>query len=473
LSADPTHLLSSAPSREDAHAALCDAQREIAALQAALVERAAAQQQLQSELDLRNEALDAATTHFLIVDARQRELPILYVNRALTTQHGYESPQGLLGQSVSVVQGSYARPEEWQAARRELRAGRAVRLEAEITRRDGKTFLAGFTTTPVRDAHGTITHYVTIGADITARRENERRKQELQEQLYAQMRERERMAIELRLAQKLEAVGRLAAGLAHEINTPIQYVCDSVHFLRTAFDDLGALFALYRDSLRALHETSGDRQAIEALAEQERRADLDFLSQEVPKAFERTLEGADRVAALVRAMKEFAYPDATEHAAADLNHALMTTLTVARGEYKHAASVVTNFGELPAVSCNVGELNQVFLNLIVNAAHAIHDAGKDVATGVIAITTDVRDGLVRVEIADNGCGIAAENLDKVFDPFFTTKEVGRGTGQGLAIARAIVVDKHGGRIEVSSTPGVGTRFGVLLPVQRNAATEGV
>jgi signal transduction histidine kinase len=281
------------------------------------------------------------------------------------------------------------------------------------------------------------------------------------------------MAIELRLAQKLEAVGRLAAGLAHEINTPIQYVCDSVHFLRTAFDDLGTLFALYRDSLRAQYESGGDRQALEALAERERRADLDFLTQEVPKAFERTLEGADRIAALVRAMKEFAYPDANEHAAADLNHALATTLTVARGEYKHAADVVTNFGELPAVSCNVGELNQVFLNLIVNAAHAIQDAGKDVATGVITITTEVRDSLVRIEIADNGCGIAAENLDKVFDPFFTTKEVGRGTGQGLAIARSIVVDKHGGRIEVSSTPGVGTRFAVLLPMQRNAATWGV
>jgi PAS domain S-box-containing protein len=404
---------------------------------------------LRAELSLRNAALDASTAHFLIVDARQRHQPILYVNRTCAIQHGYESPDALLGQSAFVLLGEYVRHDEWESARAQLRAGRAVRLESEIARRDGTKFLAGFSITPLHDAGGAITHYVTIGADITAKRENER--------------ERERMALELRLAQKLEAVGRLAAGLAHEINTPIQYVCDSVHFLRSAFGDLSSLFDLYRTSLRQLHEVCGDRQAIEMLAAQERRADLDFLAEEVPKAFERTLEGADRVAALVRAMKEFAYPDAAEHVPADLNHALTTTLTVARGEYKHAARVVTTFGELPPVVCNVGELNQVFLNLIVNAAHAIADAGKDAATGLIELATQARDGWVCIEIGDNGCGIAADALDRIFDPFFTTKEVGRGTGQGLAIARSIVVDKHGGRIEVASTPGTGTRFTVLLP----------
>jgi two-component system, NtrC family, sensor kinase len=346
-------------------------------------------------------------------------------------------------------------------------------LETEITRQDGSKFLLGFTTTPLRDGQGVTTHYVTLGADITAKREGERKKAKLQEQLYAEMRERERMAIELRLAQKLESVGRLAAGLAHEINTPIQYVCDSVYFLRTAFDDLTSLFEAYRTSLMTLQHLLGDQHAIEKLQELERQADLEFLSQEVPRAFERTLEGADRVAAIVRAMKEFAYPDAVEHSPADLNHALTTTLTVARGEYKQAARVVTRFGELPPVICNVGELNQVFLNLIVNAAHAIHDSGKDASAGVIEISTQVDGELARIVIADNGCGIGADNLDKIFDPFFTTKEVGRGTGQGLAIARSIVVDKHGGRIDVTSTPGEGTRFNVLLPIQGRKLQETV
>lgn len=471
MSAATGHLLEPAALLEDAHASLLAARREIEALRAALAAQAAAQQRTQRDLDLRNAALDAATTHFMIVDAQQREQPILYVNRTLAAQYGYKSPESLIGRSVFVLLGEYVRPDECQRVREELRAGRPARLETEITRRDGAKFLLGFTTTPLRDVQGVTTHYVSLGADITARREGERKKQELQEQLYAEMRERERMAIELRLAQKLESIGRLAAGLAHEINTPIQYVCDSVYFLRSAFVDLTSVFEAYRTSLRTLEHLVGGAQAIQKLQELERQADLEFLSQEVPKAFERTLEGADRVAGIVRAMKEFAYPDAVEHTFADLNHALTTTLTVARGEYTHAARVETSFGELPPVLCNVGELNQVFLNLIVNAAHAIHDSGKDATSGRIEIVTQASEEGVQIAIGDNGCGIAAESLEKIFDPFFTTKEVGRGTGQGLAIARAIVVEKHGGRIDVASTPGVGTRFTVLLPI-RGRPTQG-
>jgi two-component system, NtrC family, sensor kinase len=461
LPAIPGNLFEQATSTDDTQAALLAARREVEALRAALAEQAAAQQRTQRELDLRNAALDAATTHFMIVDAQQREQPILYVNRALAAQHGYDSPELLIGRSAFTLLGEYVQPEECKRARAELRAGRSARLESEITRPDGGKFLLGFTTTPLRDEHGVTTHYVTLGADITARRESERKKTELQEQLYAEMRERERMAIELRLAQKLESVGRLAAGLAHEINTPIQYVCDSAYFLRSAFADITALFEAYR----------GGEHAVERLRELDRQADLEFLLQEVPKAFERTLEGAGRVAAIVRAMKEFAYPDAVEHSPADLNHALTTTLTVARGEYKQAANVVTDFGELPDVVCNVGELNQVFLNLIVNAAHAIHDSGKDATNGVIEIATRTEGELAQIVISDNGCGIATENLEKIFDPFFTTKEVGRGTGQGLAIARSIVVDKHGGRLEVTSTPGQGTRFTVLLPLHGRKTRE--
>jgi two-component system, NtrC family, sensor kinase len=471
LSATPGHTHESAASSADPSAALVAARREIEALRTALAAQVATQQRIQHDLDLRNAALDAATTHFMIVDAQQREQPILYVNRALAAQHGYACPEELLGRSAFTLLGEYVQPEECKRARAELREGRSARLETEVTRPDGTKFLLGFTTTPLCNELGETTHYVTLGADITARRESERRKAELQEQLYAEMRERERMAIELRLAQKLESVGRLAAGLAHEINTPIQYVCDSAYFLRSAFADLTSLFDAYRGSLAMLEQVAGGEQATAQLRELDRQADLEFLLQEVPKAFERTLEGAGRVAAIVRAMKEFAYPDAAEQSPADLNHALTTTLTVARGEYKLAASIVTDFGELPQVVCNIGELNQVFLNLIVNAAHAIHDSGKDATTGVIEIATRADGELAQVVISDNGCGITAENLEKIFDPFFTTKEVGRGTGQGLAIARAIVVEKHGGRIDVTSTPGVGTRFNVLLPIQGCKAKE--
>jgi signal transduction histidine kinase len=324
---------------------------------------------------------------------------------------------------------------------------------------------------PVRTETTSITHYIAIGSDITAKLAQQRAQRDLREQLDNEMRERERMAIELQLAQKLESVGRLAAGIAHEINTPIQYIGDSVFFLQSAAADLQKMNTAYQNALSRL----ASREPLESIEPQvrqlERETDLEFLFKEIPKAFERTLEGVERVTAIVRAMKEFAHPDMAEHSSADLNHALETTLTVAHNEYKYAAQIETRFGDLPLVICNLGELNQVFLNLIVNAAHAIAESGKDASMGRIIITTAASGSEALVTIEDNGCGIPKANLDKVFDPFFTTKPVGRGTGQGLAIARSIVVEKHGGTIDIQSLVGSGTTFILRLPVQGRGSKE--
>lgn len=264
-------------------------------------------------------------------------------------------------------------------------------------------------------------------------------------QLREQMRLREAVEVELGLAQKLEAVGRLAAGIAHEINTPIQYIGDSVHFLGSAFGEILAL-------------------ADAGPSDTDSAADLQLFREEVPRAIDRIIEGTQRVATIVRAMKEFAHPDATEKAPADLNRAIKTTLLIAGSEYKYVATVELYCGEVPEVICNVGELGQVFLNLIVNSAHALADAGRDAESGRIIIRTALVEGWVELQFEDNGCGIPTGIIDKIYDPFFTTKEVGRGSGQGLAIARSIVVDKHGGRIHVVSTAGVGTCFTLRLPI---------
>lgn len=335
--------------------------------------------------------------------------------------------------------------------------------QEEVTDSMGRVSTILTTKVPLRDIEGNVVGIMGIGRNITARVDAERRLSAAQQAAQAEMRERERMAIELRLAQKLESVGRLAAGLAHEINTPIQYVGDSVHFLGSAFEGLSTLLTAYRE---AATRSAGARDAAELseLRDLEAATDLEFLGEEVPRAVQRTIEGTQRVAGIVRAMKEFAHPDAGEHQPADLNSALNTTLTVARSEYRYAARLETRFGEIPEVVCNVGELNQVFLNLVVNSAHAIVDSGQDSATGVIRVESWCENEEVCVRIGDNGCGIAAENLDKVFDPFFTTKGVGRGTGQGLAISRSIVVAKHGGRIEASSELGRGTQFLISLPI---------
>jgi len=176
----------------------------------------------------------------------------------------------------------------------------------------------------------------------------------------------------------------------------------------------------------------------------------------------------DRVSTIVKAMKEFAHPDSEEQNAADINHAIETTLVVASNEYKYVARIHTEFASLPAVVCNIGQLNQVFLNLIVNAAHAVQDAGKDAESGEIRISTEHAGDSVVIRVRDNGCGIPEANLSKLYDPFFTTKEVGRGTGQGLSIAHNIVVDKHGGDITVQSLVGVGTEFCISVPLLGNA-----
>jgi len=196
-------------------------------------------------------------------------------------------------------------------------------------------------------------------------------------------------------------------------------------------------------------------------------SDIEFLRSEVPRAIERTIEGTERVATIVRAMKEFSHPDASEKMVADVNRALQNTLMIARNEYKYVATVDLQCGDVPEVMCNIGELGQVFLNLIVNAAHALADSGRDPDTGKITIKTRVVENWAEFTFEDNGCGIPQEIIDKIYDPFFTTKEVGRGTGQGLAIARSIVVDKHAGRIAVQSTPGIGTCFTLRLPLQAN------
>jgi PAS domain S-box-containing protein len=277
--------------------------------------------------------------------------------------------------------------------------------------------------------------------------------------------ETRRLEAELRQAQKLESVGRLAAGVAHEINTPVQFVSDSVHFVRDAFGDLSSLMKSYGELRTAAASGSASPELVADVAEAEDAADVPYLLENVPKALERSLEGLDRVATIVRSMKEFAHPDQKEMAPVDLNQAIQSTLTIARNEYKYVAEVETDFGELPRVTCLVGEVNQVVLNIVVNAAHAIADAVKGTdARGRITVRTRREGDQVQIAISDTGGGIPEHVRERIFDPFFTTKEVGRGTGQGLAIARAVVVEKHHGSLTFESEVGRGTTFFVRLPI---------
>lgn len=277
--------------------------------------------------------------------------------------------------------------------------------------------------------------------------------------------ERKLLEIELRHAQKLEAVGSLAAGIAHEINTPIQFVGDNTRFLQEAFGAMQRLIAKYRELYAAVVSGEVSQEMIESVKQTEEAEEADYLREEVPMAFAQTLDGVNRVATIVRAMKEFAHPAQAEKSAVDLNKALSNTLIVARNEIKYVADVKTDLGEIPSVLCNLGDMNQVFLNLLVNAAHAIGDALKETdRRGTITVRTRQERDRVVISFSDTGCGIPPSIRNRIFEPFFTTKEVGRGTGQGLAIARSIVVDKHGGSLTFESEVGKGTTFYICLPI---------
>ncbi|HIC85794.1 MAG TPA: PAS domain-containing protein [Desulfobacterales bacterium] len=325
---------------------------------------------------------------------------------------------------------------------------RPVRLgDIPFVRQDKKRVLLGITINPKTNNTGDLLGFILVGADITEHRV---------------------MEAQLLQAQKLESVGQLAAGIAHEINTPIQFVGDNIQFLHEAFADLMRLLEAYKKLYDKQGNCEGLAPRLQEARELEEAIDLPFLAKEVPKAIEQSMEGVRRVAKIVGAMKEFSYPDVEEKTPIDLNHAIENTVIVAKNEWKYVAELITDLDpNLPPVPCLPGEFNQVILNLIINAAHAISDVVKEQEgkKGKITITTRRIEDWVEIRVSDTGTGIPEEIRDRIFDPFFTTKEVGKGTGQGLAIARSMVVNKHKGSIEFETEVGKGTTFIIRLPLK--------
>ena len=277
--------------------------------------------------------------------------------------------------------------------------------------------------------------------------------------------DRQAMEQDQRLSARLKSVGALAAGIAHEINTPMQFVSDSVYFLQMAVSELD-VFWPELSHLAEISAAAGDSaEAIKRIEAAMSQIDVAQLMLDANQSAERALEGIRRVTKIIRAMREFAHPDNGEHTKVDINNAIETTLTVCKNVYKEIADVETDFGALPPVMCQYGEVNQVFLNIIVNAAHAIESQNTNGTKGLIRISTTTEDQFAVIRIQDNGTGIPESVKARIFDPFFTTKEVGKGTGQGLAIVQSVIVARHHGRIAVESEVGKGTTFVLRLPIE--------
>ncbi|MGD8242248.1 MAG: ATP-binding protein [Desulfobacterales bacterium] len=331
--------------------------------------------------------------------------------------------------------------------------GRTVRIEDIAFTLPGQDpRVLGLTVHPMAAGSPSPLRLILMGADITARKQ-------LEEQL-AQ-------------AQKMEAIGQMAAGIAHEISTPAQFVGDNTQFLREAFGGLQQVLSVYAQLAEAARKDGAMPSILKALEATIEEADLGYLADEVPNAIAHIMNGVERISRIVRSMKLFAHPGGEEKTPVDLNEAIESTIVITRNEWKYIAELTTDFDpQLPPVPCLRGEFNQVILNLITNAAHAITDAvqARPGAKGLIHVATVCRPQWAEIRIQDSGTGIPEAIRHKVFDLFFTTKEEGRGSGQGLALAHAVIVDQLGGQLRFETAEGRGTTFILRLP--RKAEPDG-
>lgn len=375
----------------------------------------------------------------LIADSQGK---IGYVNPAFVQLSGF-SKEELLGQRLTILDDS---PEVDPPVGDIAVTGHVWNGRCINKRKDGSSYEVIASLSPLLDSQKNLTGYVCVERDVT---------QDM------------KLEMQLHQARRLESIGQLAAGIAHEINTPTQYVGDNIGFLKDSFDKLINLIREVDSKIRTNQGISISPELLQEYQNLSQEADLDFLMDEIPQAITESLEGIERVTKIVRAMKEFSHPKNQEKELANLNKAIETTITVARNEWKYVADMETDLDDqLPPVPCFPGDINQVILNLIINAANAIEESrNRDTdPKGSIRVSTRKMENSVEIRIQDSGTGIPDAIQSKIFDPFFTTKEVGKGTGQGLAIAHSVIVEKHQGSITFETECNKGTTFIINLPL---------
>jgi PAS domain S-box-containing protein len=389
---------------------------------------------------------------------KDRHSRFLRVSRALARKDGTSDAAAFIGRTdfdrFTVEHARLAYEDEQKI----IRTGEPVLdLEEKETWADGRVTWASTSKFPLRDDEGRIVGTFGISRDITERKREETARREMEAQLH--------------LAQKLESIGRLAAGIAHEINTPTQFITDNMRFLLESFAQIATVMNSFRALRLAAEREPNLASAVAATVAAEKAAEIDYLETEIPQTLQQSLDGLGRIARIVRSLKEFSHPSSPKLAPTDINRAIETAITVSRHEWKYVADLVTELDpELPLVPCLVDAFGQAVLNLIINAAHAIESAGKvqpgrDLPKrGVITVRTRSDGQWAYVEIADTGTGIPVAIRSQIFEPFFTTKQVGKGTGQGLAIVRNVVVHDHHGAVEFDSEEGKGTTFRLKLPL---------
>jgi len=398
----------------------------------------------EEQISLLSHAIVQSPAAILITDLEGK---IEYINPKYTEVTGYKMEEAL-GEIPSFLIPEEQDAEVYKVLWKTISAGKEWRGKLQNIRKSGELFWEFNYISSISDENGKMIHYLAVKEDMT-----------------------ERLLLENRMAlsQKLESIGQLASGVAHEINTPLQFIGDNLHFLNGSLSSIMEYVALLEGNLNSLAKKVNQVEYLDNFHKKAAEYDIDFLKDEIPSALEQSNNGLKKVRKIVLAIKNFAHPGDNEKSDYDLNEGIKVTTEVSRNSWKYAADLELSLAEdIPLVYCDGDQINQAILNLLINAAHAIeenHETNGE-EKGKIIIGTIECTGGVEIKITDSGKGIPSENLQKIFDPFFTTKEVGRGTGQGLSIVYDIVVNKHNGKLDVDSTLGKGTSFKLFLPTEK-------
>jgi PAS domain S-box-containing protein len=407
--------------------------------------------EIAEQLRLHDRAMSASSCGITIADASAADIPLIYVNDAFARITGY-SIEETIGRNCRFLQRDDRDQPELDTLRRAIREGENCTVMLRNYRKDGTLFWNEFFISPITDSDGRVKHFVGIQTDVTERMTAQgeilRRQADLEAAL-AELRDTQTMLIH---SEKMNALGQMVAGVAHEVNNPISFVNSNLYSLQNTFHDLTNAYA----ELETIINTGSADQQANARAVRD-AIELDYLLSDVDDLLKSSLQGLGRVKNIVEALRKFSHLDEAELKLGDLPEDIKSTLAIAKLELKGRVQVVLDLDDLPPIKCYPAELNQVFLNLIVNAAQAIEDKGTLTIRG-----RDMGDH-VRLEFSDTGKGMTPDVLSQIFNPFFTTKPVGSGTGLGLAIAHKVITGRHNGTITVESTVGAGTTFTITLP----------
>ena len=397
-----------------------------------------------------NEFLEFIEDGYFEVDLKGN---LTFFNESLQNTLGYSADELMLMNHRQYM-GEADGDKSWKTLHEIYTSGEPVKgAEWKVVGKDGNERHLEVSVSQMKSREGTPVGYRGLARDVT---------------------ERKIMESQVLESQKLESIGQLAAGIAHEINTPMQYISDNIYFIENSFDDIDSLLERFEKLFKAVKMGKIKTGLLLDLESSIEKLEMTYLREEIPVAIKQTLEGVARVSKIVKAMKEFSHPGTEEMTLIDINRAIESTITVARNEWKYSCQMETDFDiSLPCVPCLAAEFNQAILNIIINAVHAIDDVvGRNSGVkGRIKVTTCNYEEWAEVRISDTGPGIPRDIQSKIFNPFFTTKEVGRGTGQGLHIAHSIILNKHGGTIRFESKMGKGTTFIIRLPIKNEMNIE--